>query len=266
MNAEYSRPMRMRKPDLVRQGSTCSLADANRRRRPLADAVDGEDGGPVKRRAEEGAGRVRQVMRHEQNPIGVDAERLADAVLHPELVEQPRGHRLAEDARRAWRRGERRTEDALELHERLLEEHDVVELRRSDAPGASGRSRMARCGKAEVVLDAREPLLFGGGDQHPVADQRCRRVVKIAGDAKDVHQNCRRADVRSSPLSLRARQPPESSGARPAPNIRPTAATGTTTRTYQEEQKHVRLHDRRAVSQSLPALPDRLPGSQATRL
>jgi hypothetical protein len=28
----------------------------------------------------------------------------------------------------------------------------------------------------------------------------------------------------------------------------------------------VRLHDRRAVSQSLPALPDRLPGSQATKL
>ena len=41
--------------------------------------------------------------------------------------------------------------------------------------------------KAGVVLVAREALLFGGGDQDAVLQQRGGGVVVEAGDPEDVH-------------------------------------------------------------------------------
>src|SRR5580765_1913573 len=167
-------------------------------------------------------------MRDEQNAIVGDADAIPYAVLHPELVEQPRGHRLSEDRARAGRRGKHRRQDALELDERLFEEDHAIEIPAAQASFTETEANGA-IGKVEIVLDAREALLFGGRNEQAVAHERSGGVVEVTGDAEDVHQNCRRADVRSSPLSLRARQPSEPSSARLAPNIWPTAATGTTT-------------------------------------
>ena len=50
------------------------------RRGPLADAVDRQDGGLLVRRAEEGAGGVRQVVLDEEDLLGRDGDLTADPV------------------------------------------------------------------------------------------------------------------------------------------------------------------------------------------
>src|SRR4029079_3689642 len=174
-------------------------------------------------------------MGDEQNAFVCHADAIPYAVLHPELVEEPRGHRLSEDRAGARRRGKHRRQDALELDKRLFEEDHAIEIPAAQASFTEAEANGA-IGKVEVVLDPREALFFGSRHEHAVAHERGGGVVEVTGDAEDVHQNCRRADVRSSPPSLRECQPLEPSGARPAPKIRATAATGTTTRMYRRNR------------------------------
>src|SRR3954471_14017930 len=97
-------------------------------------------------------------------------ETVADERFHPQLVEQPPGHGLPKHRRRPGDRAERREQDAFELDERLLEERDVVEILRTDAGAIEAEAdRVAREG--EVVLHAREALLFGRGHEEAVAQK-----------------------------------------------------------------------------------------------
>ena len=59
----------MREVELANQLELRALADADRRRRPLADAVDGEHRGFGEGRRVEGAGRVRLVVLGEPQPL-----------------------------------------------------------------------------------------------------------------------------------------------------------------------------------------------------
>src|SRR4030095_14055124 len=107
------------------------------------------------------------MMLGKQNPVVGDPQRVADAVLHPQLVEEPCGHRLAEDGPGARHLSERRLQDAIELDERLFEERDAVDVRSLDAGLVETELNGAR-GKPEVVLDAREAFLFRRGDEMTV--------------------------------------------------------------------------------------------------
>ena len=151
----------------------------------------------VEGRAEERAGRVRQVMLAEQDAVRRHAEARLQQVLDPQLVAEPGDHRLAEDFVRPGEHLHARQEQALELHERLLEEDDVVEVVGRDAGRLQAEvDRALR--ELEVVLLAAEALLFGRGDEHAVAQDRGGGVVEVAGDAQDVHQDCRRARTSGS--------------------------------------------------------------------
>ena len=70
-----------------------------------------------------------------EDPIRAHPEMLLDQVLDPELVHQPVEHRVAEQAGRARVRPENGLEDTLELRERLLVKHHVVEIARGELPG-----------------------------------------------------------------------------------------------------------------------------------
>src|SRR6266540_3896860 len=98
----------------------------------LVREVDGPNSGVVERRTEERARRVRLMVLDEQNPVGGNAKRVAQAILDPELVEQPGGDRLPEHSGgfRDLLKGV--LEDAVELDERFFEEGDVVHLRAVD--------------------------------------------------------------------------------------------------------------------------------------
>lgn len=76
-------------------------------------------------------------------------------------------------------------EQALELHERLVVEHDVAQIANS---AARFRQALFDCGAREtrVVLAAREALFLGRGDDLPIAQERCGAVVILGGDSKDV--------------------------------------------------------------------------------
>ena len=182
----------MRKADLVRSdGRSIAVADAERGRRPLADAVHREDRGALERRAEERAGRVRRWCcgMNRIRSAGTPSA-LADPVLDPELVEQPRGHRLAEHRCRVAAPSRSTVEqDPLELDERLLEEHDVVEIARQSSRPRSRQKRIARSGNPKSCLMREKRSSSAAADERPSRSERGRGVVKVAGDAEDVHQN-----------------------------------------------------------------------------
>src|SRR6185436_10534849 len=120
-------------------------------------------------------------------------------------------------------------ENPLELDERLLEEHHVVQtLARQSALGQAELQRARR--KPEVVLDTGKTLFFGSRHQTSVGHQRCRGVVKVAGDPEHVHQNCSCAERTGSAAVVTGCQPGVSvrcDGFR-----RITAAAGTTITKY----------------------------------
>lgn len=112
------------------------------------------------------------------------AELVLDQVTDPDFIAEPSQHRFAKDAQRARKGLHAGEQQALELKERLFEEDQIIEVRRLDS-GAAQAKVDGILGKAIVVLFAGEPLLFGSGDQLSVTQQSGRRVVKIAGNAKN---------------------------------------------------------------------------------
>src|SRR6266568_6179669 len=166
---------------------------------------------------------------NEQDPLRIDTERLPDAILHPQLVEEPRRDRLPEDSRGLRHLRKRRLQDSIELDERLFEEGDVVQVLPADAGFVQTELDRAR-GKAEIMFHPGEALLFGGGEERAVPQDRRGRIVEIAGDAEDVHQNWRRASsIAIGGDSLRTFQSGRPALRRPNRRINPI---GTTTIQY----------------------------------
>jgi hypothetical protein len=112
-----------------------------------------------------------------------------DVVFDPQLVAQPRDHRLPKDpigARKGLHIGE---QEPFEFDERLLEKDDIIQISRVYARSPQAEmNRLLR--KLVVVFLPCEALLLGSRDELAVAEKGCRSIVEISGDAQDIHQNC----------------------------------------------------------------------------
>ena len=111
-----------------------AAAEADRRRRPLADPVHGQDGGFLERRGKERRGGVALVMLGEEElavPVAV-ARKLLQLVVQQPLLEQlfaqPQRDRHPERAKAVRREREIGFQQAFELEERLVVEHDVIDV------------------------------------------------------------------------------------------------------------------------------------------
>ncbi len=167
----------MRKAELLEELDPVAAAARDARRRPLADAVEGEDRRLLEGRGEEGAGRVGLVVLGEDvAALVVAAEAAVELARRVELLLQPERQPHQEQLEAARRVGEVGLEQAVELQERLVVEGDVVEVTRRDAGFVEAVAHRVR-GKVVVVLLAGEALLLRGRDDRPVAHQAGRAVV-----------------------------------------------------------------------------------------
>ena len=188
---------RVREVDLANDLEICAVADRERSRRPLADAIHGQHGGALERRRIERARRMTQVVLGEEQPcIPVDAvaERrlqcLRKDVLLEQLVLHPHGQRLAKGRESARRERQIRLEQALELQERLVVEGDMVEIAGRQA-GFLEAVAHGVLGKTIVVLLARETLFLRGRDDLAVHHEGGGRVVVVRGDAENLQGDLR---------------------------------------------------------------------------
>ena len=150
---------RIEQPERMREvQSPCASRDrlprpnADRRGRPLADAVHREDHRLVERRRKERAGRVALVMLGEQQlafPIEVrDRTRAARRAAAASGTASP-SSRAASPCERSGSPGRKREiglEQPLELEERLVVEGDVVDLAERDAALAQAIARARDAG------------------------------------------------------------------------------------------------------------------------
>jgi len=199
----------VREGDLLHQLERIPFADADRRRRPLADAVESEHRGLLERGRVEGARRVRLVMLGEEDVrrLGEAAalQRLVDVRRNPQLLAQPDRDRLHRRAQAARRHGQIGLQDAVELEQRLVVEDHAAQI------GAVGDAAFGEAvahgvvGEPFVVLLAREALFLRRGDDPPFVDQAGRRIVVIATDAQELHRIKTAGDrTRESARGLRA--------------------------------------------------------------
>ena len=121
--------------------SVGAVAAPQRGRGRLADAVDGEDRGARVRADEERARGVGAVVLGRRDAVARDAELLGDPVDHPDLAAELRAERARELAQRARERAQRRDQHALELLDRILVEHDAIEVAGGDPGVRQARAR-----------------------------------------------------------------------------------------------------------------------------
>ena len=169
---------------LLEQLDLVAVSDPERRRRPLAHTVDGEDRRLLERRGEERARGVRFVM------LGVTdlafvPEGAADLAIEKQLLLHPQRSGQTELRKAAGRDAQIGLEDTLELEQRLVVEPDVREVARGDATGREAVPHGVRR-KRLVTLLAGEALLLGGGDDVAVSEQARRAVVIEGREAEDV--------------------------------------------------------------------------------
>ena len=116
---------------------------------------------------------------------GAEARELfAQLRLQQQLFLDPDRHRGNERAQPARGGREVGLEQALELEERLVVEHDRIE---AGEVGGAGREAVAdrRRREARVVAPAREALLLRRRDQPPVDDQGRRGIVIVCGNTEN---------------------------------------------------------------------------------
>src|SRR5919106_1062190 len=107
-------------------------------------------------------------------------------MLDPELVPQPTHHRLSKYPVRFRKCLHAGKNQPLEFDKRFLEENDVIEIRSIDCTCLEAEiDGVLR--KFVVMLLTGKSLFFGGSNELTIAKERCRGVVKIAGDTKDIH-------------------------------------------------------------------------------
>ncbi len=189
---------------LLEEPQVGAAAGAERRRRPLADAVDGDDGRLLERRGVEGGGRVRLVVvaehdlpreRLRQLPRGLRVVGLLeirqfapDRVANPELLLHPEGDGLDERAPALRGVVEIGVEQAVELGERLLVEADQRQVGRCEAGFAQAVAARVG-GEPGVVLRPGEALLLRRGHDLAVDDEAgCRVVVEGRNPENGCHE------------------------------------------------------------------------------
>ena len=185
-------PQRMREMQLFAHLQVVAAPEADRRGRPFADPVHGEDDRLLERRRKEGGRGVALVVLREQKlalPIEVGIERaklVAQELLLEQLLLQPQRDRHAEGAEAPGSECEIGFEQPFELEERLVVERDMIDVGEADAGlgQAIGDGVMRETG---IVLLAGEALLLGGGDDLSVDDQCRGAIVVERGQSENSH-------------------------------------------------------------------------------
>src|SRR3954471_15165603 len=103
-----------------------------------------------------------------------------------QLLAEPDRERLDVGGKAARGAGEISFDQPLELEERLVVEHDVIDVLERRAGGIEAILDRA-AGKALVEFLARKALLLRGGDHAPILDQRGGAVVIEGGDSEQAH-------------------------------------------------------------------------------
>src|ERR1019366_5767237 len=127
-----------------------------------------------------------QVMVAIQHPVPWYSQLLGNLGAHPQLVDHPRDHGLAEDLVGLGIGLQDGHQDAVKLAERLLIEDRVIHVLTLDSSTLQAELDCL-VGEVEVVLDAGEALLFGGSDQLSILQQGSRSIMVVAGNSQDIH-------------------------------------------------------------------------------
>ena len=170
----------MREVKLAQHLDGAFRAAADRRRRPLANAVHREDRGAVERRRIKRARRVCHVMLGEQDRAvsGQAVEFVADGLAQVKFLRQPAGQHPQPRRQPGRGDGQEALEHPRKLNDRLVVKHNRVEIARREA--ALFQTKPDRVlGEPLVVLAARKPFLLRGGGDPPVHQQHGGRVVVI---------------------------------------------------------------------------------------
>ena len=173
---------RVREAQLAQDLDAVAPAVADRRGRPLADAVDRQDRRLLEGRGVERARGVREVVLGEEQFHLVDLvareprEFLEQQPLEEQLLLDPDRHRGEEGAQAAGRERVVGLEQPLELEEGLVVEGDRLQLLEGGARGVETVADGVR-GERGVVLAARETLFLRRRDDLAAVDQRRRGVV-----------------------------------------------------------------------------------------
>ena len=168
----------VREPHLLAQLERVAATSPPGRRRPLAHAVERQDRRAIEWTGEERACGVRLMVRREgDRSVVAAAEPTVDLARDVELALQPSRHGARKLGEAEGRGGQRALEDPTELDERLLIEHDGIELPRLDPrmPQAPG-SRLRR--EPVVLLDAREALFLARRHDHAILHECSGTVVE----------------------------------------------------------------------------------------
>ncbi len=182
---------RVREAQLLQELEMPAPTDADRTRRPFADAVEGQhrrlvEGGWVERRS-----RMAHVVLREVPALGSRVadrpEAPLDLVRRPQLAAEPLRHRSMKGLEAPGPGRGIARHDAGERGERLLVEHDDVDpvgiySAFCETP-LDGVDREGR-----VVLETSEAFLLGGADDLAVTDEGGGGVVIEAADPQDVHR------------------------------------------------------------------------------
>src|ERR1700681_3512679 len=154
----------MRENHLLPQIDPIAATGAPGTRHPFSNAIDREDGRFVERRAKIGARGMGEMVFAEKNSIFWNPKLRRDRRAHPELVDHPRDHRLAEDLVRLRVRLQDGHQDTVEFSERLFEKGNIVDISTVQA-SRSETKLYGGLGEAVIVFDAREAFLFCSRDQ-----------------------------------------------------------------------------------------------------
>src|ERR1700757_613899 len=130
---------------------------------------------------------MREMVIGKENFLPVDAQLRLQRARDPEFVEHPADHGLAKHLPGSGVGLENAHQQAIEFAERPLVEDDVVQVLGVKLSLAQAKTDGVR-GKTEVVLDPGKAFFFGRGDELPVAQERSRSIVVIAGNSENMHQ------------------------------------------------------------------------------
>ena len=125
-------PQGVRKANLLVHLDVGSLADPKTGSGPFADAIDGEDRGLLKRGTEKRTRRMGEVVLAKEQLRVWDPEAFLDVMFDPQLVTQPRDHRLPEHAIGARKRLHIGQQEPFEFDEGLLEKDHIIQICRLD--------------------------------------------------------------------------------------------------------------------------------------